>query len=182
LHALVETSRAAIVTVDQHGIVKLANRAAVELVDPPGAVLLGEPIAAFLPELQNALPTDGRAQFRTSMECHLRRTNGEHLLAEVWFSTFNEQGNLKLAAIIADVSEEQRADDTNGAVRHTLNNRQLAVLRLVFEGLRNTEIEARLQMTPSAVKNTLHQLFSKAEAKNRSQLVRVALERYRDLL
>jgi two-component system, LuxR family, sensor kinase FixL len=182
LHALVETSPAAIVTVDQHGIVELANRAAVELIEPPGAVLLGEPIAAFLPELQNALPMDGRTQFRTSMECHVRRTNGKHIRAEVWFSTFKEQGSSKLAAIIADVSEEQRADATNGAARHSLNDRQLSVLRLVLEGLRNTEIEARLRMTPSAVKNILHQLFSKAGARNRSQLVRVALERYRDLL
>jgi PAS domain S-box-containing protein len=193
LHTLVETSPAAMITADQHGIVELANRAAVELIDPPGAVLLGEPIAAFLPGLRNALPMDGRTQFRTSMECHLRRTNGKPVLTEVWFSTFKEQGSSKLAAIIADVSEARKACGGTlisrvalappaGAERHSLNSRQLAVLRLVFEGLRNAEIEARLQMTPSMVKNILHQLLLKAEAKNRSQLVRAALERYRHLL
>jgi len=37
-------------------------------------------------------------------------------------------------------------------------------------------------MTGSAVKNALHQLFSKAGVRNRSQMVSFALERYRDLL
>jgi DNA-binding CsgD family transcriptional regulator len=37
-------------------------------------------------------------------------------------------------------------------------------------------------MTPSGVKNTIQQLFTKGGVNNRSQLVRVALERYRDLL
>jgi DNA-binding CsgD family transcriptional regulator len=32
------------------------------------------------------------------------------------------------------------------------------------------------------VKNTLQQLFAKTEVRTRSQLVRVALERYRELL
>ena len=69
-----------------------------------------------------------------------------------------------------------------GAERPSLNDRQVAVLQRVLEGLPNREIASRLEMTPSAVKNTLQQLFSKAEVNNRSQLVRVALERYWDLL
>lgn len=195
LRALAETSPAAIVTVDQDGIIELANRAAEELIFPQRlpasaadeATLIGEPIAAYLPELQNALRTGGRAQLRSSMECHARRANGERFPAEVWFSTFKENGSSKLAAIIADVTEEQpdlpfSQIGPDGIGRPSLNSRQLAVLRLVFQGLQNREIETRLQMTPSAVKNILQQLFSKAEAKNRSQLVRVALERYRDLL
>jgi DNA-binding NarL/FixJ family response regulator len=63
-----------------------------------------------------------------------------------------------------------------------LNDRQVAVLQLVFEGHYNSKIGSRLEMTPSAVKSTLQQLFSKAGVNNRSQLVRVALDRYRDLL
>jgi two-component system nitrate/nitrite response regulator NarL len=56
------------------------------------------------------------------------------------------------------------------------------VLRSVVQGWSNKEIASRLSISESAVKNTLQQLFGKTEVRTRSQLVRVALERYRDLL
>jgi two-component system sensor kinase FixL len=55
LEALVETSPAAIVTVDERGFIELANKAAGELMAPRGGNLVGTPIAAFLPELHHAL-------------------------------------------------------------------------------------------------------------------------------
>ncbi len=55
LKALVETSPAAIVTVDVSGAIELANRAAIELLAPRSGVLIGDPVAAFLPELHHAI-------------------------------------------------------------------------------------------------------------------------------
>jgi two-component system, NarL family, nitrate/nitrite response regulator NarL len=46
----------------------------------------------------------------------------------------------------------------------------------------NKEIAGRMEISESAVKNTLQQLFAKTNVRTRSQLVRVALEQYRDLL
>jgi DNA-binding NarL/FixJ family response regulator len=99
------------------------------------------------------------------MECHARR-------AKVWFSTFKENGSSKLAAIIADVTKEQPAPlfpPIRAGRRRAAGTQPPATCRqrLVFQGLHNTGIEQRLQMTPSAVKSILPQLFSKAEAKNR---------------
>jgi two-component system nitrate/nitrite response regulator NarL len=48
--------------------------------------------------------------------------------------------------------------------------------------LANKEIAARLEISESAVKNTIQQLFAKAGVRTRSQLVRVALEKHRDIL
>jgi DNA-binding NarL/FixJ family response regulator len=77
------------------------------------------------------------------------------------------------------------ADSGSGSLdrkeRPTLNGRELEVLRLVVQGLANKEIASRMNISESAVKNTLQQLFGKTEVRTRSQLVRVALERYRDL-
>jgi PAS domain S-box-containing protein len=185
---LVETSPAAIVTVDERGFIELANRAAVELMAPHDGDLIGQPIAAFLPELHHALRREEGPQFRTSMQCRGRRGNGESFLAEVWFSTYKEGSAPKLAAIIADVGEEQTAPagpdsaSLDQEERPTLNGRESEVLRLVVQGLANKEIAARMNISESAVKNTLQQLFGKTEVRTRSQLVRVALERYRDLL
>jgi two-component system nitrate/nitrite response regulator NarL len=63
-----------------------------------------------------------------------------------------------------------------------LNSRESEVLRLLVQGLTNKEIAAHLNVSESVVKNTLQQLFAKTEVRTRSQLVRVALECYRDLL
>ena len=187
MRVLVETSPAAIVTVDAKGFIEVANLAAAELMAPHNGVLVGQPIAAYLPELHHALRHEEGPQFRTSMQCRGHRGNGESFLAEVWFSTYKDGTQPKLAAIIADVSEEQSGPNGSGPSfdlkeRPSLNNRELEVLRLVVQGLSNKEIAARMEISESGVKNTLQQLFGKTEVRTRGQLVRVALERYRDLL
>ena len=188
IRVLVETSPAAILTVNERGVIELANQAAAELLAPRDGRLIDEPIAAFLPELHRALRPEEGPQFRASMQCRAHRDNGESFLAEVWFSSYKEGRNPKLAAIIADMSEEQTVPagaepaSLDQQERPSLNNRELDALRLVVQGLSNKEIASRMNISESAVKNTLQQLFGKTEVRTRSQLVRVALERYRDLL
>ncbi|HEY4764686.1 MAG TPA: LuxR C-terminal-related transcriptional regulator [Candidatus Sulfotelmatobacter sp.] len=185
MRVLVETSPAAIVTVDERGFIELANQAANELMAPHDGHLIGQPIAAFLPELHHALRPEEGPQFRTSMQCRGHRGNGESFLAEVWFSSYKEGSTPKLAAIIADVSEEQNVaagSSFDQKERPSLSARELDVLRLVVQGLANKEIASRIAISESGVKNTLQQLFGKTEVRTRSQLVRVALERYRDLI
>ncbi|MGA6985115.1 MAG: LuxR C-terminal-related transcriptional regulator [Terriglobales bacterium] len=188
LRVLVETSPAAIVTVDERGFIELANQAAAELLLPRDGHLIGQPIAAFLPELHHALRWEEGPQFRTSMQCRGHRGNGESFLADVWFSSYKEGTAPRLAAIIADVTEERSATadsspkESNQQERSPLNSRESEVLRLLVQGLSNKEIASQLNVSESVVKNTLQQLFAKTEVRTRSQLVRVALEFYRDLL
>ena len=186
LRALVETSPAAIVTVDDHGFIELANRAAVELMAPREASLVGNPIAAFLPELHHALRWEEAPQFRASMQCRGHKGNGESFLAEVWFSTYTEGENSKLAAIIGEIAEEVpdalAVLPAESQEQISLNARELEVLRLLVQGLANKEIGAKMDISESAVKNTLQQLFMKSGVRTRSQLVRIAVERYRNLL
>jgi len=186
LKALVETSPAAIVTVDERGFIELANNAAGELMMPRGGNLVGTPIAAFLPELHHAVRLEEAPQFRASMQCQGHRGNGETFLANVWFSTYKEGPSHRLAAIIADAAEDSpvssllSSSENNG--KPTLNARELDVIRLLVQGLANKEIAARLEISESTVKNTLQQLFAKANVRTRAQLVRVALENYREEL
>ena len=185
LKALVETSPAAIVTVDERGFIELANRAAVDLMVPRGGDLIGDPIAAFLPELHHALRWEEAPQFRASMQCQGHRGNGETFTADVWFSTYKEGPTPKLAAIIADLNEEEVVSAA-GNVEHreqaALNSRETEVLRLLVQGLANKEIATRMEISESTVKNTIQQLFAKTGVRTRSQLVRVALEQYRSAL
>jgi DNA-binding NarL/FixJ family response regulator len=64
--------------------------------------------------------------------------------------------------------------------RARLTEREKLVLSFIFEGLANKQIGDRLQISESAVKACLQQLFAKAGVRTRSQLVRVALEQYHD--
>jgi PAS domain S-box-containing protein len=185
LKALVETSPAAIVTVDERGFIELVNQAAVELMAPRDGQLVGNPISAFLPELHHALRWEEAPQFRATMQCRGHRGNGESFTADVWFSTYKEGLTHKLAAIVADVTEEAASDAGNPTEvreRADLNNRELDALRFLVQGLANKEIATRMDISESSVKNTLQQLFAKTNVRTRAQLVRVALEQYRDLL
>lgn len=187
LRILVETSPAAIVTVDERGFIELANRAAVDLMAPPDGRLTGSPIAAFLPDLHHALRGEEGPQFRASMQCLAHRGNGEPFNANVWFSTYKERQSPMLAAIIADNSEQTEQVNGDSAPaplrqRPELSSREAEVLRLLVQGSANKEIAARLEVSESTVKNTLQQLFAKTNVRSRAQLVRVALEDYRDLL
>jgi PAS domain S-box-containing protein len=184
LRTLVETSPAAIVTVDERGFIELANRAATDLLAPQDGQLVGNPIAAFLPELHHALRREDGPQFRASMQCRAHRGDGVSFTADVWFSTYKEAANPKLAAIIADVTEDSPVGLANGstAERAALNSRETEILKLLVQGLTNKEIAGRMEISESVVKNTLQQLFSKVSVRTRGQLVRVALEQYRDIL
>lgn len=183
LKALVETSPAAIVTVDDLGFIELANNAAVELMSPRDGRLVGDPISAFLPELHHALRWEEAPQFRASMQCRGHRGDGSSFTADVWFSTYKEGLRPKLAAIIADVADEAGAEAAaEQAERPSLTERELGVLRLVVQGMANKEIATGMGVSESTVKNTLQQLFAKTNVRTRARLVREALEQYRDLL
>jgi two-component system, NarL family, nitrate/nitrite response regulator NarL len=75
--------------------------------------------------------------------------------------------------------EGSRSSDPS---RARLTERERQVLLFVFEGFANKQIAERLAISESAVKASLQQLFAKTGVRTRSQLVRVALESYRDQL
>ena len=122
------------------------------------------------------------------MQCRGHRGNGESFMADIWFSTYKEGTRPKLAAIIADVTDSTVAAASGGGPstdrheRASLSSRETEVLRFLVQGLANKEIAGRMDISESSVKNTIQQLFAKADVRTRAQLVRVALEDYRDLL
>jgi two-component system nitrate/nitrite response regulator NarL len=73
------------------------------------------------------------------------------------------------------------AEKHGGRPQHQqLSERERRVLNYILEGLTNKQIASHLDISESSVKAALQQLFDKAGVRTRSQLVRVAIEQYRD--
>jgi len=77
---------------------------------------------------------------------------------------------------------KQGTGASTSQTRPSLTERESQVLSFVLEGLTNKQIADRLQVSESTVKASLQQLFDKTGVRTRGQLVRVALEQYRDQL
>ncbi|MBL8178412.1 MAG: response regulator transcription factor [Bryobacterales bacterium] len=64
--------------------------------------------------------------------------------------------------------------------RPRLTERERIAMRCLLEGHANKEIGARLDISESSVKALLRGLFDKLGVRTRSQLVKIALDQYRD--
>ena len=73
-------------------------------------------------------------------------------------------------------------DRTKEPNRPRLTERDKKVLRCIFQGLTNKEIGSRIEISEGAVKFSLRQLCEKLGVRTRAQLVKVALEQFRDQL
>lgn len=73
-------------------------------------------------------------------------------------------------------------DRSRPAARPKLRERDRMVLRFILQGLTNRQIAERLELTEGAIKATLRQVFAKLGVRTRAQMVKVALEQYRDQL
>ncbi len=114
LQVLVESSPAAIVTLDSDGTILLANEAAQEMLASGGPALPGQNARAYLPALCSAVQSGNWKNFRTTLQCKGQRGDGEVFLAGVWFSTYSSSSGNRLAAIFVDLSEDLRSrEDLN---------------------------------------------------------------------
>jgi PAS domain S-box-containing protein len=114
LQVLVESSPAAIVTLDANGTILLANEAAQEMLASGGSALPGQNARGYLPALYSAVQSRNWKNFRTTLQCKGHRSNGEVFLAGVWFSMYSSNSGNRLAAIFVDLSEDLRSrEDLN---------------------------------------------------------------------
>lgn len=126
LQTLVQSSPAAILTVDHDGLIIAANRAAGEMFGlDKDADLIGQPLGLFVSALGNALKLpSGSRQMRTSAWTWARRADGTMFPIATWFSTYGTGSGRHLAAIVVDVSEEIR-DRERENFRHLLDSNRL---------------------------------------------------------
>ena len=139
LQLVVANSSIAILTADESGRIRTANRAAESLF----AAETGSPeplqnalLSRFLPSLAAVrMREQGWQRLRTMMQCQGLRAGREPFLADVWFSTYMTSGGGRLTAMIIDSTVETRdREEANleqvlvgsrlaiGAVSHEIRN------------------------------------------------------------
>src|SRR5215475_4289860 len=132
LRMLVESSPAAIITIDSNGIILLANEAAQRLLAPETQPLRGQTIGSYLPSLQTAVQTHPSRVFRTTLQCRGQRSDGEAFLAGIWFSTYSSIAGPRLTAIIVDLSEDLRSRE-DLSLDHLLKNSRILMSAVAHE-------------------------------------------------
>ncbi len=148
LEFLIESSPVAILTMTGDCLIGRANPAAHRLLRLPAGQLAGRSIRRYIPALGRVPFLDRTAQnFRTEMQCRGERENGEALLANVFFSTYNTAAGPRLAALVVDAAEELRdREETSleqlmtgsrilvGAVSHEVRN-VCGAIGVIYENL-----------------------------------------------
>jgi PAS domain S-box-containing protein len=134
LRILVESSPAAIMTVDQDGRILASNQAAMSLFGADSEQQLSDAnIAKLLPVLNDALRmADSGESFRTAAQCQGRRLNGTPFHAHIWFSTYATAEGRRLAAIAVDSSDEIR-DREESALRQLLTSNRVLTAAVLHE-------------------------------------------------
>ncbi len=137
LRILVESSPAAVLTVDASGTVLAANGATNSLfMIPEGETMKGRAIGEYLPVLLDALQFNpGPEGLRTAAQSQGRRENDELFLANAWFSSYMAAEGKRLAAIVVDSSEEMR-DREEESLHHLSEGNRIAI-SAVFHEVRN---------------------------------------------
>ncbi len=137
LKTFVESSPAAILTLNSEGIVIAANHAA-HVLFGLGAeqTLEGRSVKPYMPVLTDALRIGaGREALRTAAQAQGRKENGTIFLSDVWFSTYATREGTQLAAIVVDSSEEMRNREELQVQQLTANSR--LVVAAVLHEIRN---------------------------------------------
>ena len=132
LQILVESSPAAIVTIDATGAILLANQAAQQLLAPNAQPLRGQRVSNYLPALQTAVESQPSRSFRTTLQCKGQRSTGEAFLAGVWFSTYGTISGPRLAAVVVDLSEDLR-DREDLSLDYLLKNSRILMSAVAHE-------------------------------------------------
>ncbi|MGD0230967.1 MAG: ATP-binding protein [Syntrophorhabdales bacterium] len=109
LEFLIQTSPVAILVMSSNGEILIANSGAHHLLRVAGMELVGRNISGFIPSLGHVPSIEDTSQtFRTEMQCHGKRDNGDVFLANVFFSTYRTSMGPRLAAVVVDASEDLR--------------------------------------------------------------------------
>jgi PAS domain S-box-containing protein len=130
---VVETASDAVVSIDEHGMITLANPATKSVFGHEPAELIGRPLTVLMPESTRTLHEDGYKHYLETgarrlnwrgTELTARRANGVDFPVEVSFGEMTAHESKIFTGFIRDISEKKRAEE---ALRASARNLSLII-------------------------------------------------------
>jgi two-component system sensor kinase FixL len=113
--AVVESSPAAVVTIDSEGKIRMANAAARRLLGFAQGSPEGESVETYIPLLGKLLRSERTIRvMRSVVEASGHRRNGETFYSQIWVSLYDSTAGPRMAAIFSDVTEQLRDREESG--------------------------------------------------------------------
>jgi PAS domain S-box-containing protein len=115
-----ETANDAVISMNESGIIILANAATKRIFGYEAAELIGKPLTVLMPEAMRRLHGAGIKRYLETNERHLNwqgtelialRVDGEHFPVEVSFGEMTADGQKIFTGFIRDISEKKRAEE-----------------------------------------------------------------------
>lgn len=124
---MIESSPAAMITVEPDGRIEMTNEAATRLLGLPSGSAQGQPIAAYFPILGELIQSKRAIRLSgTMLEGNCRRSTGENFFAQIWLSSYETPAGTQLAAVIADASDQLRDREELGLRQLFMSSRIIA--------------------------------------------------------
>ena len=112
--ALVESSPAAVLTIDSEGKIAMANEAARRLLGFAQGSPEGEAVGTYIPLLTKLLRSQAVPVMRSVVEASGHRRNGDTFYSQIWVSLYEGASGARMAAILSDVTEQLRDREESG--------------------------------------------------------------------
>jgi two-component system, LuxR family, sensor kinase FixL len=151
VRALVESSPAAVLTVNSSGRITMSNDAARRVLGFRAGSPEGEAVENYIPLLARLLESKQVVNMmRTMVEASGRRRTGEAFYSQMWVSAYESASGPHLAAILSDATEQLRDREESGlrqllssstiiagAVSHEIRN-LVAAASVLYHNMSNT--------------------------------------------
>ena len=162
---LLEVAPDAILEIDSQGRIVLVNAGAEKLSGYSRDELLGQPIEIIVPSGLRAKHVDHRAHYLslpvtrpmgTGLNLHVQRKDGALVPVEISLSPMKYDGEVRVTAILRDVTERKRAEQQIREIQEGLTAKLKATNQELE--LRNREIERANRLKTEFVASMSHEL------------------------
>ena len=135
---VVETASDAVISLDESGVILLANPATTRIFGYDSAELIGKPLTMLMPEFLRKLHEAGFKRYLATGQRHINwqgteltglRKNGQEFPVEISFGELSKDGNRIFTGFIRDISERKQVEEIRQQAQKAIQAAQAELAR-----------------------------------------------------